>query len=54
MSLSGLFLIENNTLCVQLKADGKSQTKKVQSAESGPAPGNKGKRSRKKTENGLR
>ncbi|KAK7878150.1 hypothetical protein WMY93_031196 [Mugilogobius chulae] len=37
----------------ELRGDGKSQKKKVQSAESGTAPGNKGKRSRKKSENGL-
>ncbi|XP_055014133.1 transmembrane protein 131-like isoform X3 [Boleophthalmus pectinirostris] len=37
----------------ELRGDGKGQKKKVQSAESGTAPGNKGKRSRKKAENGL-
>lgn len=37
----------------ELRGDGKAQKKKVQSAESVPAPGNKGKRSRKKAENGL-
>lgn len=37
---------------MQLREDETGQTKKVQSAETGTAPGNKGKRSRKKTESG--
>lgn len=36
----------------ELREDETGQTKKVQSAETGTAPGNKGKRSRKKTESG--